>query len=217
MARKVTSDMLSDEPIQTIREAWAAPWKAVNEIRRTMWWPWIRLYFIAHGVAWGSRWRVYGRPMIQRYRGSTIAIGDGLEMRNWRGSNPLGVIHPCILATWSAGAAIEIGHGARVTGGAICAAESIRIGNNVTIGANCTIIDTDFHPLEEGSRVSSPPHAACAPVVIEDDVFIGTQVLILKGSRVGHGAVVGAGSVVAGEIPPRAIAAGNPAHAIREL
>lgn len=54
-------------------------------------------------------------------------------------------------------------------------------------------------------------------MLIEDDVFLGTQTLVLKGSHIGRGAVIGAGSVVAGEIPPQVIAAGNPARIVREL
>ncbi len=202
---------------QAICLARATPWKAANEIRRLLEGPFIRAYFAAHGIAWGSGWRIYGHPIIQRHRGSRIIIGDGFEVRNWVASSPLGVAHPCILTTWSAGAVIAIGQGVGITGGAICANESIRIGDRVRIGTNCTIVDTDFHPLEASAGRPRPAAGLSSPVTIEDEAFIGMQVLILKGSRIGSGAVIGAGSVVAGEIPPRVIAAGNPARVIREL
>ena len=54
-------------------------------------------------------------------------------------------------------------------------------------------------------------------MVIEDEVFIGMNVLILKGSHIGKGSVIGAGSVVSGTIPPGVIAAGNPIKVIREM
>jgi acetyltransferase-like isoleucine patch superfamily enzyme len=189
----------------------------VNEVARIASWPVIRLYFALGGIAWGSGWYIYGLPIIQRHRGSRISIGRDFEMRNTRASSPLGVQHPCILATWSSEAVIEIGRGVGVTGGAICSVRRIEIGDRVMIGANCTIVDSDFHPLDSARRMDDPASGASAPVIIEDDVFIGTQVMILKGTRIGKGSVVGAGSVVAGEIPPQVLVAGNPAQVLRQL
>ena len=200
-----------------LRGALATPWKAVNEIRRMAWLPPIRVYFAVHGVRWGTGWRIYGVPLIQRVRGSTITIGDDLEMRNWFGSNPLGARHPCILATWATDARIEIGDGVGMTGAAICARSHVSIGRRVTIGASCTITDTDFHPIDPGLRRVDLQAGETAAVVIADDVFVGMHALILKGSRIGEGSVVGAGSVVAGEIPPRVVVAGNPARIVRAL
>jgi carbonic anhydrase/acetyltransferase-like protein (isoleucine patch superfamily) len=176
--------------------------------------PWIRARLAAQGIEWGADWRIYGAPMVQRHRGSRITIGPGLEMRNWRSSNPLGVAHPCVLATWSPGAAIVVGEGVGLTGVRICAARAISIGNRVMIGANAVIVDTDFHPLDPVERRSYPGRASAEPVIIEDDCFIGMHALVLKGSRVGRGSVVGAGSVVSGDIPPGVIAVGNPARPI---
>jgi acetyltransferase-like isoleucine patch superfamily enzyme len=56
-----------------------------------------------------------------------------------------------------------------------------------------------------------------SPVVIEDKVWIGFNVIILKGVRVGEGAVVAAGSVVTKDVPPYCVVAGNPAHVVKEL
>jgi acetyltransferase-like isoleucine patch superfamily enzyme len=193
------------------------PWKAVNELRRLAWAPAIRAYFALHGVAWGRGWRIYGRPLIQRHRGSRITIGDGLEMRCWFGTNPLAVVRKCVLATWAPDARIELGSDVGLTGTVICARTHIRIGRAVTIGANATITDTDFHPLEASARRRDFQAGASTPVVLEDECFIGMHALILKGSVIGRGAVVGAGSVVAGEVPPGAIVSGNPARVVRMI
>jgi acetyltransferase-like isoleucine patch superfamily enzyme len=199
------------------RSACATPWKATNELRRMGCLPFIRLYFALHGVRWRSGWHVYGRPLIQRHSGSSIAIGDGFWMRNWFSSNPLGVHHRCVLATWSRAARIEIGDDVGMSGVTICAKTRVSIGDRVVIGANTTITDTDFHPLDPEARRVDSLAGRSEAVVIEDDCFIGMDALILKGARIGRGAVVGAGSVVTGAIPSRAVVAGNPACVIREL
>jgi acetyltransferase-like isoleucine patch superfamily enzyme len=112
---------------------------------------------------------------------------------------------------------MEVGANFAMTGGTLCAAEQITIGDNVTIGANCIIVDTDFHPLEVENRRLNPQDAKTAPIVIEDDVFIGMNCLVLKGVHIGKGSVIGAGSVVTRDVPAGVIVAGNPARIIREL
>lgn len=197
--------------------AYASPWKVENELRRYLLIPFAMLYFAFHGVKWRADYKLFGLPLIQRHSGSTIEIGSRMQMRNWFDSNPLGVNHRTILATWSAQAKIVIGEQVGLTGTTLCAETLIRIGNRVRIGANSTIVDTDFHPLGVSERWRFPKAGLTAPVTIEDDVFIGMSVLVLKGSTIGQGSVIGAGSVVSGQIPPNVIAAGNPCRIIREL
>lgn len=193
------------------------PWKAFNEIRRIGFTPFYRLYFALHGVAWQPGWRMFGLPLIQKHRGSEIHIGSYLQMRNWFGSNPLGVNHRSILATWSADAEIGIGDHVGMTGASIVAESRIIIGDHVRIGANSTIVDTDFHPLTAEERGIDPRAGNTQKILIADHVFIGMNVLVLKGSSIGKGSVIGAGSVVTGQVPEGVIAAGNPARVIREI
>ena len=144
-------------------------------------------------------------------------FGPGLCLRSSTRSNPLAPNHPVVLCTWQAGAKIEVGANFAMTGGTLCAAEQITIGDNVTVGANSTIVDTDFHPIEPESRRLTPQDAKTDPIVIEDDVFIGMNCLVLKGVHIGRGSTVGAGSVVTRDVPPGVIVAGNPARVVQEL
>jgi acetyltransferase-like isoleucine patch superfamily enzyme len=175
----------------------------------------LKLAFAAHGVRWGRRWRIFGLPRFQLHRGSTLELGDGLQLRSWPASNPLTPNHPVVFATRSANAVIRIGADCGFTGVTLVAAERIEIGDRVLVGANATIIDTDFHPLDPGQRRANINAGAAAPVVIEDDVFIGMNALILKGVRLGAGCVVGAGSVVTEDVAPGTTVAGNPAKLVR--
>lgn len=93
---------------------------------------------------------------------------------------------------------------------------SIYIGENCRIGSNVEIIDSDFHGLSVTERNISKPERA-RPVLISNDVFLGSNVKILKGVVVGEGAIVANGSVVFESIPAFAIAAGNPAKIVRNL
>ncbi len=200
-----------------LAEAWDSPWKVGNEIHRLLLFPIARLHFRVHGVRWKTGWRIHGLPLLQRHRSGKIVIGEALDLRSAMGSNPLAPNHPVVLSTRRAGSRIVIGNHFAMTGGTICADVSVEIGNRVNVGANCLIVDTDFHPLDPSRRLRAPNQGECAPVVIEDDVFIGMNCLVLKGVRLGRGCVIGAGSVVTSDVPPGMIAAGNPARPIRRV
>ncbi|MBO9308360.1 MAG: acyltransferase [Chloroflexi bacterium] len=170
-----------------------------------------------NGVAWQDGWRIYGAPIIQRHAGSTITIGRNLTLRSWYASNPLGVVRRTLLCTWARGAQLIIGDNVGMTGAVIVAQTRVEIGNHVWIGANSTIVDTDFHPLAPEARCIAPTAGESAPIVIEDDVFIGMWAIILKGVRIGRGAVIGAGAVVTRDVPAGAVAAGNPARLVQQM
>ena len=201
-------------------ESWhirETPWKFYNLLAAWLSLPVVRLIFLIARISWGCSWRFYGLPIIQKHRQSQMVFGDRLQLRSTPRANPLGANHPVILCTWQAGAVLEIGDDFGMTGGSICAAHHITIGDRVTVGANTNILDTDFHPLDHNQRRRDPQAARSASVVIEDDVFIGMNCLILKGVRVSRGSVVGAGSVVTRDVPAGAIVAGNPVQVVGQV
>lgn len=91
----------------------------------------------------------------------------------------------------------------------------ITIKNDVLIGINCAIMDTDGHDIEVDKRTTEFPK--CADVLIENNVFIGDNVVILKGVTIGENSVIGNGSMVTTSIPKNVVAAGNPCKVIRYL
>ncbi len=109
------------------------------------------------------------------------------------------------------GGKIVIGNYTGLTSTILSSRVAITIGNNVMIGANCRIFDHDFHHhdhLQRRKNINNDIEAE--PVVIEDDVFIGTGSIILKGVRIGARTIISAGSVVSKKnIPPDSIVAGN--------
>ncbi|MCS3668090.1 acetyltransferase-like isoleucine patch superfamily enzyme [Salinibacter ruber] len=193
------------------------PWTASLELHRRLAWPLVRAQFAWHGIAWGTGWKIFGRPIIQRHRGSQIALGNGLTLRSWPRSNPLAPTAPVVLSTRRADAAIEVGTDCGFTGTTLVAADRITIGDRVLVGGNASIVDFDFHPLTPEGRAEAINAGAAAPIVIGNDVFVGMDALVMKGVTVGEGAVVGAGSVVTQDVPSRTVVAGNPATVVREL
>ncbi|KAG6610780.1 Maltose O-acetyltransferase [Phytophthora cinnamomi] len=111
---------------------------------------------------------------------------------------------------------------------------NIRLGDDVYLNVGCVLLDVC--PITIGDRVLLAPnvqlytasHPLCPkkraakleigkPITIEDDAWIGGNVVIVPGVRIGHGAVIGAGSVVTKDVPPMCVYAGNPAKFIKKI
>ncbi len=138
-----------------------------------------------------------GRPWVSCK--GRLAIGE----RAYLSSSPV-VSHLVVArgAVLEIGARVTIGHGA-----AIAAHGAIRIGEGTRLGPFVSISDTDFHVA--GEREGRP---AITPVTIGRNVRIGPRVTILRGSVIGDGATVEAGSVVSGLVPAGSVFGGVPAR-----
>ena len=115
-----------------------------------------------------------------------------------------------MLTTLTEEAALEIGNNCGFSGTVIGAFTKIKIGNNVRCGANTLITDSDWHP--EDPRVGP-----AKPVTIGNNVWLGINVVVLKGVEIGENTVIGANSLVTKNIPANVIAAGNPCKEIAKL
>jgi maltose O-acetyltransferase len=87
------------------------------------------------------------------------------------------------------------------------------LGQRCLLGPGVHVYDSDFHALEAELRVSGEPGRA--PVTIGDDVFLGTNAIVLKGVEIGRGSIVAAAAVVVDDVAPGTIVAGNPAREVR--
>jgi acetyltransferase-like isoleucine patch superfamily enzyme len=116
---------------------------------------------------------------------------------------PGAFIHPPFYCTYGLG--IELGDRASV--GQACSfldLGGIAIGDRTMISPKVTLI-TEGHPIDPSERYS---FVTVAPILIEADVWIGAAATILPGVTIGHGSVVGAGTVVAKDVPPRTVVTG---------
>lgn len=167
-------------------------------------------------VSLGRGCRFYGSPVFRRLPGSRIVVGSRCEFRSAVWSNFAGINHPCILATLKDDATIRIGNNCGFSGVAIGAAQSVIIGDRVIAGANSSISDTDWHPVDPKRRAAGEAGAS-DPVKIEDDVWLGANVVVLKGVTIGAGSTIAANSVVTKSIPPGVIAGGIPARPLKRI
>ncbi|CAE6915898.1 Galactoside O-acetyltransferase [Ectopseudomonas oleovorans] len=132
---------------------------------------------------------------------------------------------------------IVVGEGTFINGGtSLICRSGIKIGRFVTIAWGCTIYDHNSHSLDYRDRIAdlnaqladyragrgltknkSWDNVGSEEIVIEDYAWIGMNSIILKGVKVGEGAVVGAGSVVRHDVEPWTVVAGNPAQFVKRL
>lgn len=172
----------------------------------------IQIWCRIKGIKLGKHIKFNGYPILSRAQNSTITIGDNCSFNSARKSVVLDLNRRCNLVTTREGASITIGKNSGITGGSIVAAASVVIGENVLMGAYCTIIDNDFHQSDPNKR--NEYNIISKPVIIEDNVFLGFNCLVQKGVTIGKNSVIGANSVVVNNIPPNSIAMGNPCKLI---
>lgn len=161
-------------------------------------------WYLRQATDLGKTPRVWGRPSVQN-RG-TLIIGDRIQLVSTVATLELDI---------QPGGILEIQDGVYINYGcSIAVRKHVHIGANCLIGTYVMISDNQFHRLEPERRLELPESA---PVILEDNVWLGGRVIVLPGVTVGAGSVIGAGSVVTRSIPPRSVAAGVPARVIKSL
>lgn len=169
-----------------------------------------RVLWRLSGVKMGEGVRFSGWCRLYRYEGSRINVGRGTHFVSSAFISHLGITHPSIIATETPEATLTIGDGCGFSGVSIVAFRAITIGNNVRVGAGTKIMDGDFH-------TDDPRTGDSKPVVIDDAVWLGSDVTVLKGVHIGRGSVIAAGSIVTHDIPAGVVAGGCPCRVIKTL
>ena len=151
-----------------------------------------------------------GFPYVNRHRGSKLIIGKNCRFMSKSFGNFIGINHRCMLTTNNPSSQLVVGDNCGFSGTSIWCFDKITIGDNVNVGANVVIMDGDAHQ-------NDPRAGKNAPIVIEDNVWIGAGVTVLKGVTIGRNSLIGAGSVVVKNIPSNCVAAGNPCKPLKPL
>ena len=170
-------------------------------------------------VSIGNGLKSRGIPIVDVYLNGSFTIGRNFVMNNGKRYNRIGRQQQCIFIVGN-NAKLEIANNVGMSATAIVCGKYIRIGNDVKIGGNVVIYDTDFHPLDPTLRkvkAFERYNTVTKDVIIGDSVFIGAHSTILKGVHIGENSIIGAGSVVTKSVPANEIWAGNPAKFIKKL
>jgi acetyltransferase-like isoleucine patch superfamily enzyme len=183
------------------------------------------------GSSLGSDWYA-GRIPDNLEVGSNSVIDSSFCFKHYYATAPVGMRIGKNVTIWRTALSVEadgfvaIGDDCYLANAAVVCSRRIEIGARVFIAGGVTIADSDLHPIEPLNRLAdtialSPigdrarrPWVDVKPVVIEDDVWIGYNATILKGVRIGSGAMIAAGAVVTRNVPPRSEVAGNPARVV---
>jgi len=162
---------------------------------------------------------ILGKISLDIRKGGKLILGNNINIISGMFLNPLGRnIRSLIRA--DNGACITLGDNVGISNTCIWSKERIVIEDNVKIGADCLIMDSDMHALDyrlRKNRETDAVNAASRPILIQEDAFIGTRVIITKGVTVGARSIIAAGSVVKNSVPPDEIWGGNPAEFIKKL
>ena len=158
-------------------------------------------------IVYGDNFTIKGRAYF--HGNGKFVFGNDVIINSSPNINPTAGGINCHFNVGGKGV-LQVGNNVGISHCAITAIESVVIEDNVMIGSNCMITDTDFHSISEED-------VKIRPVLIKKGAFIGARCIILKGVVIGENAVVGAGSVVTKSIPDGEVWAGNPARFIKRI
>ncbi|WP_461133849.1 acyltransferase [Spirosoma lituiforme] len=177
-----------------------------------------RFLFYLNGVKHGDCLHALGSFRVNVALSGKFTIGDNFHFRSYSKYSDTGDNRPCKFLVGK-NSNLNIGNNVAITAVTIVCHNYIIIGDNVKIGGGTTIFDTNFHSTDSSVRKSESDLklAIFSPIVIEEDVFIGTSCIICKGVIIGARSIVAAGSIVTRSIPRDQVWGGNPAKFIKEV
>ncbi len=157
-------------------------------------------------------------PIIQLHPKANLIIGNDVTINSDNYGYHVNMHSPCKLMADRPDAIIKIGDKTRFHGSCIHAYSKVVIGDNCLIAANCHIIDGNgHHPSFDNVKNRINTTGEVKEVIIEDNVWLGTGVVVLPGVKIGNGSIISANSVVHKDIPPMVIAGGNPIKIIKRI
>lgn len=153
------------------------------------------------------------QPIVLRGKGK-ISVGSNVNIGVI--NSPLFYNSYAYIEARNKNSSLKFGNNIHINNGfSIVSEKNITIYDNVLIGFNCHIIDSNFHNLNIDKRLETDPNPK--EVIIKENVFIGNNVTILKGVSLGENLVVANGAVVTKSFPANVVVGGVPAKIVSEL
>lgn len=154
-------------------------------------------------------------PKTRIINKGVISLGDNVYLRSFSYGYQAAMPFPTTLLIDVKGAKIKIGNRCRINGAYIHAQKSIHIGDDCLIAAGVNIIDSDGHLVNSLER--SKGRDRPIEIKIGNNVWIGINSIILKGTIIGDNSVIGAGAIVKGNFPSDSLILGNPARVVKKI
>ena len=184
---------------------------------------------VVHKIFFRLRLQFGIRPILRKFwwhlQGAHFGSGTGVPRLTITWPHQVSIGERCILEDdiffkydgyWQPGPSIQIGSGVFIGRGCeFNIRRRIEIGRDCLIASGCKFIDHD-HEMAVGDLPMNKQPCPDGEIILGDDVWLGVNVVVLKGVTIGRGAVVGAGAVVTKSIPSYEIWAGIPARRIGE-
>jgi acetyltransferase-like isoleucine patch superfamily enzyme len=172
---------------------------------------WAKGFSLAAGGAFASFGaRSVIQPPVRLVGERRIAVGDDVFVGGGSWLQALDGYGPAV--------AIELGDGTNIAGGCVLsAAVSIRLGRAVLLARNVYIADHGHAFEDPALPVLAQGFRDIRPIEIADGAWLGENVVVCPGVRIGRGAVVGANAVVLEDVPDHAVAVGAPARVVRRF
>jgi acetyltransferase-like isoleucine patch superfamily enzyme len=169
---------------------------------------WLAVYRARYGkrVRFGRNFITNGKLIIKG-KGRVI-FGDDVNAWSHAEKN--------VLIAYSPHSRIIIGDECRISGAGVQANLLVTVGPRCMLSSTI-ILDSDFHQLDPVLRHDTTVPVPCAPVKIEENVWVGGQSAILKGVTIGVNSVVAFRAVVTKDVPPNSVVAGNPAKVVKTI
>lgn len=178
----------------------------------------LRFFLKRKNIVLGAGLEIDKKPIVDIHRDAKLLIGDNVTINSNNYRYHVNMYSACKLMADKPDAMIDIGDNTRIHGSCIHAHKKITIGKNCLIAANCQIIDGNAHELsfpDVSNRINTRSEGK--EVIIEDNVWLGTGVVVLPGVKIGAGSVISANSVVHKDIPAMVVAGGNPITIIKRF
>lgn len=175
-----------------------------------------KIIFYSKTLGKTLRTNLVGFPIIDVAKTGKLIIDANVTLIN-NASSTLGRNTRCKFCVYP-GALLHIGENVGMSNTSIVATKQVVIGHNVLIGGGTTIVDSDFHSMNPNDwhTPNDELNMISKEVNIGNNVFIGMNVIILKGVHIGDNAIIAAGAVVTQDVPRNQIWGGNPAVFIKE-
>lgn len=173
------------------------------------------MFAMQKGITAGHNFSADYNVKIYMRRDTRCIIGNNVRLGGYKKGYHAAMTFPTTILIDNAGATVTIGDNCRIVGAYIHAKSSITIGKNSLIASGAQILDSNGHNVYSKNRTIGQDTPQ--PIVLGENIWIGTNAIILKGTTIGDNCVIGANSVVKGEFEANSIIQGNPAKIVNKI